>query len=92
MAQTVAAIRSEDLIYSRAVLRYFVGKQDLPFDIGVLNNDTTRMPDWMHSEYLRGLLLKNWISAGRFAVEGRVIALNSHPLNFEEEYAVDGRQ
>ena len=75
MARTFAAIRSEDLIYSRAVRRYFLGKQDLPSDIGVWNTDTTRMPARMHSEYLRGLFLENRLSAGRFAVEGRVIAL-----------------
>ena len=75
MARTFAAIRSEDLIYSRAVQRYFLGQEDLPTDIGVWNADTTRMPARMHSEYLRGLFLENRLTAGRFAVEGRVIAL-----------------
>jgi len=75
MARTFAAIRSEDLIYSRAVRRYFLGQDDLPSDIGVWNADTTRMPARMHSEYLRGLFLENRLTAGRFAVEGRVIAL-----------------
>ena len=75
MARTFAAIRAEDLIYSRAVRRYFLGQEDLPSDIGVWNTDTTRMPARMHSEYLRGLFLENRLSAGRFAVEGKVIAL-----------------
>uniref|UniRef100_UPI004047C548 hypothetical protein n=1 Tax=Yoonia sp. TaxID=2212373 RepID=UPI004047C548 len=75
MARAFAAIRSEDLIYTRAVKRYFLGQEDLPSDIGVWNADTTRMPARMHSEYLRGLFLENRLSAGRFAVEGRVIAL-----------------
>jgi polyhydroxyalkanoate synthase subunit PhaC len=75
MTRTFASIRAEDLIYTRAVKRYFLGQHDLPTDIGVWNGDTTRMPARMHSEYLRGLFLENRLSAGRFAVEGRVIAL-----------------
>jgi polyhydroxyalkanoate synthase len=75
MARAFAAIRSEDLIYSRAVRRYFLGRADLASDLGVWNADSTRMPARMHSEYLRGLFLENRLTAGRFAVEGRVIAL-----------------
>lgn len=75
MTRTFASIRAEDLIYARAVKRYYLGQEDLPTDIGVWNGDTTRMPACMHSEYLRGLFLENRLSAGRFAVEGRVIAL-----------------
>ncbi len=75
MSGAFAAIRSEDLIWSRAVRRYYLGEPDLPTDIEVWVNDTTRMPARMHSEYLRGVFLENRITAGRFAVEGRVIAL-----------------
>ena len=75
MTRTFATMRAEDLIYTRAVKRYFLGREDLPTDLGVWNNDTTRMPARMHSEYLRGLFLENRLSAGRLAVEGRVIAL-----------------
>ncbi len=76
MARAFAAIRAEDLIYTRNVQRYFLGRDDLPTDIGVWNADTTRMPACMHSQYLRGLFLENRLTAGRFAVEGRVIALS----------------
>ncbi len=75
MTRTFATIRAKDLIYSRAVKRYFLGQKDLPSDILVWNGDTTRMPARMHSEYLRALFLENRLTAGRFAVEGRVIAL-----------------
>ncbi|MBW4975149.1 alpha/beta fold hydrolase [Roseovarius mucosus] len=75
MSGAFAAIRSEDLIWSRAVRRYFLGEPDLPTDVTVWVNDTTRMPARMHSEYLRGIFLENRLSAGRFAVDGKVIAL-----------------
>ncbi|MCU0904140.1 MAG: alpha/beta fold hydrolase [Tabrizicola sp.] len=75
MSGAFAAIRSEDLIWSRAVRRYWLGEPDLPTDMTVWINDTTRMPARMHSEYLRGIFLENRITAGRFAVEGRVIAV-----------------
>ena len=77
MARAFAAIRSEDLIYTRNVQRYLLGRDDLPSDIGVWNADTTRMPARMHSEYLRALFLENRLTAGRFAVESRVIALKN---------------
>jgi polyhydroxyalkanoate synthase len=75
MTRTFLSIRAEDLIYSRAVRRYFLGHEDLPSDLTVWNNDTTRMPARMHAEYLRGLFLENRLTAGRFAVDGRVVVL-----------------
>ncbi len=77
MARAFAAIRSEDLIWTRAVQRYFLGREDVPTDIGVWLSDTTRMPALMHSQYLRSLFLENRFTAGRFAVEGSVIALKN---------------
>ena len=48
-ARAFAVIRSEDLIWSRGVKRYFLGREDLPSDLGVWNADTTRMPARMRS-------------------------------------------
>ena len=75
MSGAFRALRSEDQIWSRAVRRYLMGQEEPDADILVWNRDSTRMPARMHSEYLRGLFMENRLTAGRFAVEGRVIAL-----------------
>lgn len=69
-------LRSRDLIWSRLVRSYWLGEEDQPNDLMVWNEDVTRMPARMHSEYLRRLFLHNDLAEGRYQVEGRPVALS----------------
>lgn len=75
MAGTFYMLRSYDLIWSRIVEHYMLGKRSPMNDLMAWNADATRMPYRMHSEYLRELFLNNDLSEGRFKVDGKTVSL-----------------
>ena len=76
MAGAFQLLRSNDLIWSRMVHEYYLGRRSNQTDLMAWNADATRMPYRMHSEYLRRLFLNNDLAEGRFEVEGRPVALS----------------
>jgi polyhydroxyalkanoate synthase len=68
-------LRSNDLIWSRLVHDYLLGKRQELNDLMAWNADQTRMPFRMHSEYLRHIFLGNELATGHYKVNGRSIAI-----------------
>jgi polyhydroxyalkanoate synthase len=75
MAGAFQMLRANDLIWSNLVRRYYLGEESSPNDMMSWNQDATRMPYTMHSQYLRRLFLENDLAEGRFEAAGRKISL-----------------
>jgi polyhydroxyalkanoate synthase len=68
-------LRSNDLVWSRMIREYMMGERGPMIDLMAWNADLTRMPFRMHSEYLHKLFLDNDLAEGRYAVDGKPVAL-----------------
>ena len=76
MAGAFHILRSNDLIWSRAIHAYLMGERSVPNDLMSWNADATRMPYRMHSEYLRQLFLNNELAEGRYYAGCDLVSLS----------------
>ncbi len=77
MAGAFHLLRSNDLIWSRMVRDYLIGRRTKFSDLMAWNADATHMSYRMHSEYLRRLFLNNDLAAGRYVVDGLPVGLSN---------------
>jgi len=75
MAGAFQMLRSNDLVWSRALHAYLMGEREPMNDLMAWNADATRLPYRMHAEYLQRLYLDNELAEGRFPAAGRPVAL-----------------
>lgn len=68
-------LRSNDLLWARLQKDYLLGETTEPNDLMTWNEDATRMPFKMHSEYLRKFFLSNELARGKYEVAGKPISL-----------------
>ncbi|WP_114965048.1 PHA/PHB synthase family protein [Alkalilacustris brevis] len=76
MAGAFQLLRSNDLIWSRYVHEYLMGRRQEMFDLMAWNADATRMPYRMHSEYLRRFYLDNELARGKYELGAAPVALS----------------
>ena len=77
MEGAFALLNSKDMVWSRMVQNYLLGKgRRVTSDLAAWNADATRMPYRQQSEYLRSLYLDNDLAQGRYRVGGSPVALS----------------
>ncbi len=77
MAGAFQVLRSADLIWSRYIREYLMGRRQEMFDLMAWNADATRLPYRMHSEYLRKLYLGNDLAQGQYRIKGKPVTLGA---------------
>lgn len=75
MAASFKFLNARDLIWSRNTHRYLLGREEVGNDMMSWNQDTTRLPERMHTEYLDTLFLNDALSEGHYRVQGEPVAL-----------------
>jgi polyhydroxyalkanoate synthase len=75
MARAFRLLRPNSLIWHYHVRSHLYGEEPPPFDVLYWNTDSTRLPEAMHSFYLREFYLGNRLSQGSLSLGQRPIRL-----------------
>jgi polyhydroxyalkanoate synthase len=93
MARTFSALRPNDLIFAYVVNNWLLGNKPPSFDLLAWNEDSTRMPARMHSEYLRSCYVNNEFASGEFEIDGQrldpgLIDVDTYVLSAVDDHVV----
>lgn len=80
MGGAFSMLRVRNLIWSRILREYWMGKRSEGMDIMAWNADGTRMPRRMHSDYLRDLYLENRFAQGKYRIGGHTVSMGDVSL------------
>jgi len=87
LARMFAWMRPNDLIWNYWVNNYLLGNDPPAYDILYWNNDTTRLPARLHSDFL-GLMDSNpYVNPGRIKIGGEVLDMRKVDI---DSYVVAG--
>ena len=75
MVDAFASLRVSDLVYDPKFQRYLLGKDRSHNDLMAWNEDGTRMPYKMHTEYLRNCYMENNLAEARYEIDGEPICV-----------------
>ena len=76
MAGAFALLNQRDLVFSRLVHDYLMGRRKQVTDLEAWNADATRMPFRQHSHYLHSLYLRNAFADGHYRIGGRPVVVS----------------
>ena len=68
MAAAFNFLRPSDLYWNYVVNNYLLGNEPTAFDMLHWNSDSTRLPEKMHSEYLRSMYLNNLVVKNKYKI------------------------
>ena len=81
MSMSFNMLRANDLIWTFVVNNYLLGRKPPSFDLLYWNSDSTRLPETMHTYYLRNMYLENrLVEPGGIEMDGTPIDLSTIDL------------
>ena len=75
MVGAFSSLRVSDLVHAPRVQRYLLGEDRSLNDLMAWNEDGTRLPYRMHTEYLRNCYLENNLAEARYEIDGKPICV-----------------